>query len=407
MRQSLSNVGGPVRRYGDSELSAMLAHAIKGAEGPGADSLTHGFHSYPARMHPAVAHHVLTGLGVDGKTVLDPFCGGGTVLVEAMVAGARAVGVDLNPVALRIAETRTAHRKPDSIRRFLATAERVCAASEERVRGRVPARAPLSREEAAWYSGHVLKELAGLREEIARVEIDEDRWALGTVLSAIVIKFSRQRADTAEQLAEKRIRKGLVTEFFGRKARELARGWEDLAEALPRRVPPVTLLEGDARRLPELLQARLGRAWNADLVLTSPPYGGTYDYALHHARRMPWLGLDPTPLMDGEIGARRNLRVATDVSRWEEELSAVMRAMATSVRGGPIVLLIGDGQIGSRRVAADDQIGRLAPALGLTVVAAASQKREDFHNGDPRREHLILLSGNPQRLISRATAARR
>ncbi len=40
-----------------------------------------------------------------GKTVLDPFMGGGTTVVEALRLGCRAVGIDLNPVAWFIVKT--------------------------------------------------------------------------------------------------------------------------------------------------------------------------------------------------------------------------------------------------------------------------------------------------------------
>src|SRR4051812_12200463 len=59
-----------------------------------ADSLTHPLHTYPARLHPATARILVdvVGHGIHGKHALvDPFCGSGTVLVEARAAGLRAI----------------------------------------------------------------------------------------------------------------------------------------------------------------------------------------------------------------------------------------------------------------------------------------------------------------------------
>jgi tRNA G10 N-methylase Trm11 len=36
------------------------------------------------------------------QAILDPFCGSGTALVEARANGLRAVGVDLNPLAVSV-----------------------------------------------------------------------------------------------------------------------------------------------------------------------------------------------------------------------------------------------------------------------------------------------------------------
>src|SRR3982750_1404959 len=81
-----------------------------------AESLTHPLHSYPARLHPATAR-ILVELVATGAEraapVVDPFCGSGTSLVEARAAGLRAIGVDLNPLAVLVprAQTRAVPRR--------------------------------------------------------------------------------------------------------------------------------------------------------------------------------------------------------------------------------------------------------------------------------------------------------
>jgi site-specific DNA-methyltransferase (cytosine-N4-specific) len=44
---------------------------------------THGFHSYPAMMIPQVARRLIVEYSNEGDTLLDPFCGSGSVLVDA------------------------------------------------------------------------------------------------------------------------------------------------------------------------------------------------------------------------------------------------------------------------------------------------------------------------------------
>jgi hypothetical protein len=66
---------------------------------------THVIHSYPAMMIPHVARGLidrLRALKPDAQTLLDPFCGAGTVLVEAAHQGLAPWGNDLNPLALRM-----------------------------------------------------------------------------------------------------------------------------------------------------------------------------------------------------------------------------------------------------------------------------------------------------------------
>ncbi len=131
----------------------------------------------------------------------------------------------------------------------------------------------------------------------------------------------------------------------------------------------------------------------ADLILGSPPYGGTYDYIDHHARRYAWLGIDPHRFDRGEVGARRRLKGPDGMRRWDRQVEIFLTAMAAVRREkrGAIVLLVGDAQIGKRRIDAANQLRRIAPRAELEFVAAASQERPDHRGGAPRREHLVLL----------------
>lgn len=69
--------------------------------------LTHNFYRYPARFSPAFARAVILAFSQPGDTVFDPFMGGGTTLVEASVLGRKAVGIDINPLAVFVTKAKT------------------------------------------------------------------------------------------------------------------------------------------------------------------------------------------------------------------------------------------------------------------------------------------------------------
>lgn len=52
---------------------------------------------HPAKMLPAIARHAICAYSKPGDIVLDPMCGIGTTLVEAVRAGRHAVGVEYEP----------------------------------------------------------------------------------------------------------------------------------------------------------------------------------------------------------------------------------------------------------------------------------------------------------------------
>lgn len=387
-RRALSQHGGRIRRGGHPEASAALAAAFERAAAESPDRFTHAFHSYPGRMHPSLAAEVIARFADPGELVVDPFAGSGTVPIEAMIAGLSAIGVDRNPLAVRLARVK-ARPIDDAERGFLVALVRdVAERSEERVRARVDVRAPLSREEARFYDGHVLKELAGLREEILEVTSDSEdaRELLLMAFSAIVVKFSRQESETREDVAPRRLRKGLVTEFFARKALETIERATALGRALPPGAPEPRFVEASALDLPRVL-----RRERADLIFTSPPYGGVYDYRDQHARRYPWLDIDPSAMTREELGARRKLHRRDDLGRWDDEVLAMLDAFTRALsRDGRVVLMVGDAIIGGELVPAETQIARLAPEVGLVPIAHASEERTPFR-GRPREEHLVYL----------------
>ena len=76
---------------------------------------THGIHLYPARMHPEIARRVITKYSRTGDVVFDPFMGSGGVLLESILHGTDAVGLDINPLAVLISKVKTTIFKKSQI----------------------------------------------------------------------------------------------------------------------------------------------------------------------------------------------------------------------------------------------------------------------------------------------------
>ena len=64
---------------------------------------THGLHEYKGKFNPQVVKALLNIFGVNpGDSVLDPFCGSGTTLVECAHIGVCGFGTDFNPFAVYV-----------------------------------------------------------------------------------------------------------------------------------------------------------------------------------------------------------------------------------------------------------------------------------------------------------------
>ncbi len=70
---------------------------------------THGIHAFKGKFYPQLVKSLLNCSGVPvGGSVLDPYCGSGTTLLEGMLNGYTAYGCDFNPLAAKIAHAKTA-----------------------------------------------------------------------------------------------------------------------------------------------------------------------------------------------------------------------------------------------------------------------------------------------------------
>lgn len=68
---------------------------------------THNLYKYPARFSPVFARSAIEHFTSPGDTILDPFVGGGTTMVEARLAGRNAFGSDISSLAVFLTRTKT------------------------------------------------------------------------------------------------------------------------------------------------------------------------------------------------------------------------------------------------------------------------------------------------------------
>lgn len=395
---------GRILSTGEPTLARGLADALLAGNRDRvlADSLTHPVHSYPARMHPATARaliELLVGEEIErGKKprVFDPFCGSGTTLVEARHAGATGLGIDANPLAVRIARAKTwtaLRRERQQLRtQGLRIAERSLAETKAARRSGYEAPPPRKRKGkgdplSGWFPKHVRRELEFLYSAVlARPE--EQAELLSVPLSAILYKVSFRSSDTEAKKVERRIARGAPTRLFRDRVDMLCAGLDDLASE--HRAPMPDIRVGDARKLPSGLAA--------EVIITSPPYPGTYDYAEHHALRMAFLELDGRSIEKNEIGARRKQGGSGGLKRWRDDTKAWMKsACGVLGKGRYLAMVVGDSVAGRTAVFADKEMVALAPPE-LELVAKASQTRPKLGGlertafGDMlKREHILLF----------------
>jgi hypothetical protein len=79
-------------------------------------ALTHGLHRFAAKYVPQIPAWVMEEFAGPTATMLDPFCGSGTTLVEALHRCRISIGIDCDPLACLIVRAKTAPVQSSRIR---------------------------------------------------------------------------------------------------------------------------------------------------------------------------------------------------------------------------------------------------------------------------------------------------
>lgn len=338
-------------------------------------SLTHGLHPYPAKFPPQIPARLIEILTRPGDVVLDPFCGSGTTLVEALRLGRDAVGTDINPVAVLATEAKTL-RVDGKAERALEELEEAVDSDAARERGEpllfsepmsaCSSLAPPSIPNLErWFGPVAIREIGLVLGRIERLHDHLAQKAARAALSAILVTVSNQDSETRYTARLKTLAAGDVLTYFLRKLREVHGQLIAFRDASAPR--EVRVLLADARDLPvETIQP-------VDAVVTSPPYANAFDYHLYHRHRMYWLGYDPNELRRLEIGSHLNYQRRGDgIEAYRSDMRRCLESIATVLKpGGPCAIVVGDSVFVGKVVENAGVIASAASELGfkcLTVV---------------------------------------
>lgn len=303
--------------------------------------LTHALYRYPARFSPRFAASCIQTLSRPGEVVLDPYMGGGTTVVEAMVQGRRAIGSDINSLSVFIARAKTttlssteqsaivqwayeveSHVRCDTFspgcnifpeHQFTPTNMTISRARALRVviaRALTLAEQRLSNERSVLYARCVL--------------LNVGQWALNgkrTPISAADFR-SRLVATTQEMIASTAALSGHIADSYSTIHR-------------PR------LIQADAAMLPDLRNVKC-----VDLVVTSPPYPGIH--MLYHRWQVDGRKESDVPYWiagceDGCGAAHYNFadrRARCEDRYYERAIQAYRGIRATMNRGAIIAQLV-------------------------------------------------------------------
>jgi len=316
------------------------------------DHPIHSMSSYLGGFPPKVPRRLVERWVGSRATVLDPFCGSGTTLVEAKLLGRPSIGVDLNPLAVALSRAKL---QPvclgDVINRLTSLAggfRGECEIDE------VPETLfPI-------FHKRTLAQLCYLRRALTN-EIEEDVFLRGCILGIMHGKHRRDGTTaylsvdmpntfsmSPEYVRRFVARNGLhqpPIDVFS-KLRERA-AWLLRSGPLPER-PHAKVIHGDAGRLDEVLR-QLGVS-SVGAIVTSPPYLGILRYGAFNWIRLWFLGYD-------QYAIDRMLQTTDSLEVYLSFMASFLAAAGRVLRrGGIAALVIGDVVENGQHVALAERV---------------------------------------------------
>jgi hypothetical protein len=323
-------------------------------------------HPYFGKVDPALAAALIDQYSRPGDLVLDPFCGSGTVLHAALMAGRSGLGWDSSPLALLIATAKLLGLESDEEESLLAIGHEVQRFGKRAQLfrevipdgGDIP-HMPRVRDVESWFQPNALKELAFLRSYlVSREHLQPPAATLlaRTAFSRIVVAASNQQGESSYRRVDKSDIPGRVIDLFAEALRDVSAGAREFRDAmqladngrsrnLESSDSTGTVLSWGHQTCQLLLRDARTPIVMADstssvaVVVSSPPYLMSWDYGLYHKFRFYWLGFDLDSYEDTEIG-RHLRRQGDDVDRYRADMVAVFRALDAVVAPTGYIVLV-------------------------------------------------------------------
>ena len=361
--------------------------------GKDTNEYTHGLHLYPAKLHPYIARRLIDQYGTKGQMMLDPFCGSGTTLVEARLAGLNSVGYDVNPTARFMSQAKCQNYDVPRLRSFCKCLDSALDTMELIHWGSAVKESGFTRDQIkTWYPNKTIREIASSLELIDIVDTEfgrnnKNQLFARVALSDCLREVSIQRMDEWKNYRREGWRladmddlyQELVPLFKEKLNSNLADVNTYISKLKDDSTYDSTKASLDQVNCVDTAKFTLIPDEGTDLVVTSPPYGDsptTVAYEQFSWQTNVWLGLDPRPsgqLAKDMMGGRIAMKVESlgcrvvdsairkmkpkfakrNYSFYRDYLKSVENIATNVNRGGHVCYVVGNRTSGGQNMRLD------------------------------------------------------
>lgn len=268
-----------------TRLRPRSAWSFRDVERREMNAFTHGYHRYPAKFIPQIVQQLIKDYAPTGDEIIcDPFGGCGTTLVEAKISGRKSVAFDINPIAKLITQVKITPIRPSLLEKY----------REEFLENHtnIKARKNFAKRHPRigyWFDENTTEELDKIYLAIKKIRNDKVKKFFLCAFSHNLKNCSRWLMKSIKPtIDKKKIIQDPKTSFLRHLDSMIKKNhvfYDKLVETSNLRTPAKMYRRDSTQRLP-LEDSSI------DLIITSPPYVTSYEYADLHQLSLLWFGDD-------------------------------------------------------------------------------------------------------------------
>ena len=323
----------------------------------------HGIYPYRGKISAVDAEQLIIQLPKSG-TLLDPFCGSGTILYEARKHGLHVIGVDSNPVAIQISKAKLSGL---DITESVSKIKSIISGIDLKASLRIPEKAK------RYFHKDTLNQIMHLKQNYEKFNDYEKATFLGTI--CLVARGCNNYKWSSTQIGSTKYEKQYI-DFFSKFVMKLKK------HAHPIDANNSHIFLNDTRKMSEFIKKD-----SVDFVYTSPPYFDALDYTSNYTRIVHHVfENDVTELKKSLIQSYESY--ADDMKKCFEEIKKVTSDNAV------IIFVVGDKKRGNKIINGGEFFKEIISEKPAYIIereyTGTASKIWDKINKTQRKEQIIV-----------------